>query len=96
MYGFAAAQADTIVFAFRGTDGRNNWAVNIDMGHTLVEPIPAEMIVQDFLVKQAKVQINAGTNCGQAGTGRMRMNPGTSRKTLEMALSSIASALQRV
>jgi len=56
-------------------------------------PITAEMIVQDFLVKQAKVQINAGTNYGQAGTGRMRMNLGTSRKTLELALSSIASAL---
>lgn len=43
MYGYAAAQADTIVFAFRGTDGRNDWAVNIDMGHTLVEPIPGRI-----------------------------------------------------
>ena len=59
-------------------------------------PITAEMIVQDFLVKRAKVQINAGTNYGQAGTGRMRMNLGTSRKTLEMALGSIASALQKL
>lgn len=58
--------------------------------------VTAEMVVQDFLVKQAKVQINAGTNYGQAGTGRMRMNLGTSRKTLEMALSSIASALQKI
>lgn len=59
-------------------------------------PITAEMIIQDFLVKQAKVQVNAGTNYGKAGTGRMRMNLGTSRKTLELALTSIATALDRL
>lgn len=58
-------------------------------------PITAEMIIQEYLVKQAKVQINAGTNYGQSGTGRMRMNLGTSRKTLELALTSIATALDR-
>jgi cystathionine beta-lyase len=59
-------------------------------------PITAEMIIQDYLVKEAKVQINAGTNYGQSGTGRMRMNLGTSRKTLELALTSIATALNRL
>ena len=54
------------------------------------------MIIQDFLVKQAKVQVNAGNNYGQAGNGRMRMNLGTSRKTLELALTSIATALDRL
>jgi cystathionine beta-lyase len=51
------------------------------------------MIVQDYLVRHAKVQLNAGTNYGESGTGRMRMNLGTSRKTLELALSSIATAI---
>ena len=59
-------------------------------------PITAEMIIQDFLVKHAKVQVNAGTNYGKAGNGRMRMNLGTSRKTLELALTSIATALDRL
>ncbi|MBM3761894.1 MAG: aminotransferase class I/II-fold pyridoxal phosphate-dependent enzyme [Acidobacteria bacterium] len=55
-------------------------------------PITAEMILQDWLVKNAKVQLNAGTNYGHSGTGRMRMNLGTSRQTLNLALSSIAAA----
>jgi cysteine-S-conjugate beta-lyase len=58
-------------------------------------PVTAEMIVQDYLVKEARVQINAGTNYGLAGEGHMRMNIGTSRQTLELALTNIASALGR-
>ncbi len=58
-------------------------------------PITPEMIVQDYLVKEAKVQINAGTSYGIVGEGHMRMNIGTSRKTLEMALTNLAGALRR-
>jgi bifunctional pyridoxal-dependent enzyme with beta-cystathionase and maltose regulon repressor activities len=77
--------------------GASAQAAKLNQGRPAgARPVTAEMVVQEFLVKQARVQINAGTNYGQAGTGRMRMNLGTSRKTLEMALSSIASALQKV
>ena len=58
-------------------------------------PVTAEMIVQDYLVKEAKVQINAGTSYGLGGEGHMRMNIGTSRRTLELALASVANALRR-
>lgn len=58
-------------------------------------PVTAEMIVQDFLVKEAKVQINAGTSYGLGGEGHMRMNLGTSRRTLEAALTNMAGALRR-
>ena len=58
-------------------------------------PVTAEMIVQSYLVKEARVQINAGTSYGLGGEGRMRMNIATSRKTLELALSALATALQR-
>jgi len=51
--------------------------------------------VQDFLVKEAKVQINAGTSYGLGGEGHMRMNIATSRRTLEVALTNVASALRR-
>jgi len=57
--------------------------------------VTPEMIVQDYLVKEAKVQINAGSAYGLAGEGHMRMNIATSRRTLELALTNIASALRR-
>jgi len=59
-------------------------------------PVTAEQIVEEFLVKRAKVQINPGTNYGLAGEGHMRMNIGTSRRTLELALRNIAQALASV
>jgi len=57
--------------------------------------VTAEMIVQDYLVKEAKVQINAGSAYGLSAEGHMRMNIGTSRRTLEVALTNVASALRR-
>ena len=59
-------------------------------------PVTAEMIVQRHLVMHAKVYLNPGTAYGVGGEGHMRMNIGTSRKTLEVALTNIAKALPRV
>jgi cysteine-S-conjugate beta-lyase len=59
------------------------------------KPITPENIVERWLVDHAKVQINAGTNYGLGGAGRMRMNIATSRKTLELALGNIAEALKK-
>jgi cystathionine beta-lyase len=59
-------------------------------------PVTASMLVQEFLVKQAKVQINPGSAYGFVGEGRMRMNLATSRKTLALALDNIAGALRRL
>jgi cystathionine beta-lyase len=58
--------------------------------------VTAEIIVERFFVKNAKVQINAGTAYGYGGAGHMRMNIATSRKTLELALTNMASALKKV
>jgi cystathionine beta-lyase len=55
-----------------------------------------EQRVQDFLVKEAKVQINAGSSYGLNGAGHMRMNIATSRRTLELALTNIAEALRKL
>ncbi len=55
-----------------------------------------EQRLQDFLVKNAKVQINAGSAYGLIGAGHMRMNIATSRRTLELALTNIAGALRNV
>ncbi|MCX6612590.1 MAG: aminotransferase class I/II-fold pyridoxal phosphate-dependent enzyme [Acidobacteria bacterium] len=59
-------------------------------------PITAEAIIRDYLIREAKVQILPGTNYGHNGVGHMRMNLGTSRKTLTRALNNIASALARL
>jgi len=54
---------------------------------------PEDMVTR-FFVDNAKVQINSGSHYGRAGAGHMRMNIATSRKTLELALSNMASALR--
>lgn len=59
------------------------------------KPVTPEMMVERWFVKNAKVQINAGTNYGLAGAGHMRMNIATSRKTLELALTNMATALKK-
>jgi len=53
-----------------------------------------EQIVERWLVKNSRVQLNAGTSYGLGGANHMRMNVATSRKTLEKALNNIASALK--
>ncbi|HEV3057296.1 MAG TPA: PatB family C-S lyase [Vicinamibacterales bacterium] len=57
-------------------------------------PVTPETIVERYLVEHAKVHMNAGHTYGNGGAGRMRMNIGTSRKTLELALTNMASALK--
>ena len=59
------------------------------------KPITAEVMVQRHLIMNARVQLNPGSNYGYGGTGRMRMNIATSRKTLELALTNLAKALPR-
>jgi len=58
--------------------------------------VTAEDVVGRYLVDHAKVHMNSGSNYGLGGQGRMRMNIGTSRKTLELALSNMAHALKNV
>jgi cystathionine beta-lyase len=57
-------------------------------------PATPETIVQRYFVKNAKVHMSAGSAYGYGGAGHMRMNIATSRKTLELALTSLASALK--
>ncbi|MBI1873580.1 MAG: aminotransferase class I/II-fold pyridoxal phosphate-dependent enzyme [Acidobacteria bacterium] len=57
-------------------------------------PVTAETIVERYVVKSAKVHLNAGSTYGYGGAGHMRMNIATSRKTLELALTNLASALK--
>src|SRR3954467_6911840 len=60
-----------------------------------MKPLTPEQMVERHLVKVAKVHLNAGSSYGSGGENHMRMNIATSRKTLELALSNLATALRK-
>jgi len=51
-----------------------------------------ESVVVKWFAKNAKVALNAGDTYGLGGANHLRMNIGTSRKTLQAALESMAAA----
>jgi cystathionine beta-lyase len=55
-----------------------------------------EHMVERFLVQNARVQMNAGSNYGLGGSNHMRMNVATSRKQLELGLGNVAAALRNL
>lgn len=57
--------------------------------------VSPETIVERYFVEHAKVHMNAGSSYGTGSAGRMRMNCGTSRKLLQLALTNMASALNK-
>jgi len=60
------------------------------------KPVTAATIAERWFVKNAKVHLNPGSSFGTGGHDHMRMNIATSRKTLEVALTNMASALKKV
>jgi bifunctional pyridoxal-dependent enzyme with beta-cystathionase and maltose regulon repressor activities len=51
-------------------------------------------MVERFFVKTAKVHLNQGASYGKGGENHMRMNIGTSRKLVELALDQHGQRLQ--
>jgi cystathionine beta-lyase len=66
----------------------------VEASRTSEKPVTPETIVERWFVQNAKVHMNAGSSYGYGGAGHMRMNIATSRKTLELALTNLASALK--
>ena len=62
----------------------------------LETPVTPEVIVQRWFVENAHVYLNPGSNYGTGGAGHMRMNLGTSRKLIELALDNMAAALDKL
>ncbi|GMR24405.1 MAG: pyridoxal phosphate-dependent aminotransferase [Acidobacteriota bacterium] len=62
---------------------------------TSESPVTPEQIVEKWFVENAHVQLNPGSNYGTGGVGHMRMNLGTSRKLIELALHNMAEALDK-
>jgi cystathionine beta-lyase len=54
-----------------------------------------EQMLERYLVKNARVHLNAGQSYGKGSDHCMRMNVGTSRRTLELALNNLAGALNK-
>jgi cystathionine beta-lyase len=66
-----------------------------DYNRTKPANMPAltpEQMVERFFVKTAKVHLNQGAGYGKGGENHMRMNIGTSRKLVELALTNMANA----
>ena len=66
-----------------------------DYNRTKPANMPAltpEQMVERFFVKTAKVHLNQGAGYGKGGENHMRMNIGTSRKLVELALNNMATA----
>jgi len=51
-----------------------------------------EQMIERFFVKNAKVHLSQGASFGKGAENHMRMNIGTSRKLVELALSNMAAA----
>jgi cystathionine beta-lyase len=58
-------------------------------------PLTPEQMIERWLVKNAKVHLNQGRSYGRGGEGHMRMNIGTSRQLVKLALENIAEALSK-
>ena len=54
-----------------------------------------EQMLERYLVKNARVHLNSGQSYGKGADHHMRMNVGTSRRTLELALNNLAGALSK-
>jgi len=66
-----------------------------DYNRTKPANMPAltpEQMVERFFVKTAKVHLNQGASYGKGGENHMRMNIGTSRKLVEIALTNLQNA----
>ena len=58
--------------------------------------VTAETIVQRWVAENAGVFLNPGHSYGTGGAAHMRMNVGTSRRLIQLALDNMADAVSRV
>ena len=54
-----------------------------------------EQMLERYLIKNARVHLNAGQSYGKGSDHCMRMNIATSRKTIELALGNLATAMHK-
>jgi cystathionine beta-lyase len=54
-----------------------------------------EQMLERYLIKNARVHLNAGQSYGKGSDNYMRMNVATSRKMIELALNNLATAMNK-
>jgi cystathionine beta-lyase len=59
-------------------------------------PVTPEAVAERWFARNAGVHLNPGPSYGTGGAGHMRMNLGTSRKIIELALTNMARALNKL
>ena len=52
--------------------------------------------MEEWFVKNTKVQLNPGGNYGTGGNGHMRMNLGTSKQNIKKAIDNMAAAIKKI
>ncbi|MEZ5291937.1 MAG: aminotransferase class I/II-fold pyridoxal phosphate-dependent enzyme [Vicinamibacterales bacterium] len=76
----------------------NTEAMAADYNRTKPANAPSlskEQMLERYLVKNARVHLNSGQSYGKGSDNYMRMNVATSRKTIELALTNLAGALNK-
>ncbi|MGH9337523.1 MAG: aminotransferase class I/II-fold pyridoxal phosphate-dependent enzyme, partial [Vicinamibacteria bacterium] len=63
---------------------------------TSEDPVSPEDVVQRWFVDNAHVYMNSGSDYGTGGAGHMRMNLGTSRKLIQLAMDNMAEAMDKL
>lgn len=63
---------------------------------TSERPVSPERIAQLWFIENAHVNLNPGSGYGTGGAGHMRMNLGTSRKLIALALDNMAEAMDKL
>jgi len=53
-------------------------------------------VAQRWFIDNAHVNLNPGSSYGTGGAGHMRMNLGTSRKLITLALDNMAEAMDKI
>jgi cystathionine beta-lyase len=66
---------------------------NMARGSSEMVDLAPEAVLQRYIVKNAKVNLNPGNTYGKGGQNHMRMNLGTSRKLIKQALDNIAKVV---
>ena len=77
---------------------RPSWAIPFRSAEskTSERPVTPEHIVQQWFVDNAHVYMNPGSSFGTGGAGHMRMNLGTSRKLVQLAMDNMAEAMDKL
>ncbi|MDG1437728.1 MAG: aminotransferase class I/II-fold pyridoxal phosphate-dependent enzyme [Emcibacteraceae bacterium] len=74
----------------------NNITTTDILGNTKVKTYNAGDYLKEWVMDNAKIDINPGENYGKGGAGYMRMNLATNRKTLTRAFNNLEKAINAI